>query len=97
MYKKLTQAALVLALSMVLLWLSITYLLPISLPFALGAGLALLADPAVRLLRDRLRLPPALATAIGVTGVFCRKICFPTAAACFPVLLPGCRKWPRGC
>ena len=71
MYKKLTQAALVLALSMVLLWLSITYLLPVSLPFALGTGLALLADPAVRLLRDRLRLPPALATAISVTGVFC--------------------------
>ena len=71
MYKKLTQAALVLALSIVLLWLSITYLLPISLPFALGAGLALLAEPAVRLLRDRLHLPPALATAISVTGVFC--------------------------
>lgn len=71
MYKKLTQAAFVLALSMVLLWLSITYLLPISLPFALGAGLALLADPAARFLRDRLHLPPAAATAISVTGVFC--------------------------
>ena len=68
MYKKLTQAALVLALSMVLLWLSITYLLPVSLPFLLGIALALLAEPAVRLLSRK--LPPAAATAIGVTGVF---------------------------
>ena len=38
MYKKFTQAALILALSMVFLWLSFSYFLPISLPFLLGAG-----------------------------------------------------------
>lgn len=70
MYKKLTQTALLLALSMVLLWLSITYLLPISLPFLLGGALALLAEPAVRWLRDRLKLHRAVATALGVTVVF---------------------------
>lgn len=70
MYKKLTQAALILALSMVLLWLSITYLLPVSLPFLLGTALALLAEPAVRLLRDRMKLHRTAATAIGVTAIF---------------------------
>ena len=48
MYKKLTQTALLLALSMVLLWLSITYLLPISLPFLLGGALALLAEVLIK-------------------------------------------------
>ena len=70
MYKKLTHAAVILALSIVLLWLSITYLLPVSLPFLLGTALALLAEPAVRLLSDRLKLRRAAATAIGVTAVF---------------------------
>ena len=44
MYKKLTQAALIMALSFVFLWLIITYLLPVSLPFLFGAALALLAE-----------------------------------------------------
>lgn len=70
MYKKLTQAALILALSIVFLWLSITYLLPVSLPFFLGAALALMAEPAVRLLSERLKLGRTAATAIGVTAVF---------------------------
>ena len=70
MYKKLTQAALILALSMIFLWLTITYFLPVSLPFLLGAALALLAEPAVRLLSERFRLRRTTATAIGVTAVF---------------------------
>jgi len=70
MYRKLTQTALLLALSMVLLWLSITYLLPVSLPFLLGGALALLAEPAVRWLQDRLKVHRAVATALGVTLVF---------------------------
>jgi sporulation integral membrane protein YtvI len=70
MYKKLTQAALIMALSFVFLWLIITYLLPVSLPFLLGAALALLAEPAVRLLSERLKLRRSAATAIGVTAVF---------------------------
>ena len=70
MYKKLTQAALIMALSFVFLWLIITYLLPVSLPFLFGAALALLAEPAVRLLSERLKLRRIAATAIGVTAVF---------------------------
>lgn len=68
MYKKLTQAALVMALSTVLLWLSVTYLLPICLPFLLGGALALLAEPAVGWMRERLKLRSALCSAIGVTA-----------------------------
>ena len=70
MYKKLTQAALVLALSMIFLWLTISYLLPVSLPFLLGGALALLAEPAVRFLSQQLKLRRTAATAIGVTAVF---------------------------
>ena len=51
-------------------WLSIQYLLPIAVPFLLGAGLALLAEPATRQLHKRLRLPRALAAGIGVTVTF---------------------------
>lgn len=69
MYKKLPQAALVLALSMVFLWFSFSYLLPISLPFLLGGALALLSEPAVRLLTKRCHLRPSWATAIGVSAV----------------------------
>ena len=70
MYKKLTQAALVLALSMIFLWLTISYLLPVSVPFLLGGALALLAEPAVRFLSQQLKLRRTAATAIGVTTVF---------------------------
>ena len=69
MYKKLTQAALILALSMLFLWLSFTYFLPISLPFLLGLALALLAEPAVGLLSRRCGLKRTAATAIGVSAV----------------------------
>ena len=70
MYKKFSQAAAVLAVSILLLWLGITYLLPISLPFLLGLGLAFLAEPTVQLLAQKLKLPPIAATGLGVTGVF---------------------------
>ena len=46
------------------------YLLPIFLPFALGAGLAIAAEPVVRFFSQRLRLKRSLATAIGITLVF---------------------------
>ena len=51
-----------------LVWLSLRWLLPLLLPFLLGAALALTAEPAVRFLCDRLRLPRALCAGIGVTG-----------------------------
>ena len=51
-------------------WLFIRYALPVLLPFLLGAGLALAAEPLVRLLNRRLRLPRWLAAGVGVTAVF---------------------------
>ena len=70
MYKKFSQTAIVLTVSILLLWLAITYLFPISLPFLLGLGLAFLAEPTVQLLAQKLKLPPIAATGLGVTGVF---------------------------
>ena len=70
MYKKLPQAALILALSMIFLWLSVSYLLPISLPFLLGTGLALLAEPMVRLLSQKCHFQRPVACTIGVSAVF---------------------------
>ena len=54
-------------------WVGMRYLLPIALPFLLGTGLALLAEPATKLLHTRLKLPRALAAGIGVslTFLFC--------------------------
>ena len=69
MYKKITQAALLLALATVFLWLTFTVFLPISLPFLLGIGLALLAEPAVVLLAQKFHWKRAAATAAGVSAV----------------------------
>lgn len=52
------------------LWVGARYLLPLFLPFLLGTGLALLAEPLVRLLSGRLRLPRALAAGLGVAAAF---------------------------
>lgn len=52
------------------IWLSIRFLLPIALPFFLGLYLALAAEPAVRLLHGRLRLPRPAASALCVSVVF---------------------------
>lgn len=59
-----------LALSLAAAWLFMGYLLPIGLPFLLGMGLALAAEPAVNLLSGRLKLPRGSATAISVSAVF---------------------------
>lgn len=62
----LTAAGLLLA-----VWLGGRYLLPLIFPFLLGAGLALLAEPAVRFLHTRLRIPRSAAAGIGVSMTFC--------------------------
>ena len=49
-------------------WLVLRYLLPVFLPFLLGALLALAAEPAVKLSVRHLKLPRAGATALGVTA-----------------------------
>ena len=51
-------------------WVGIQYLLPIALPFLLGTGLALLAEPLTRLLHNRINLPRALAAGVGVSVTF---------------------------
>lgn len=53
-----------------LLWLSGKFLLPLCFPFLLGTGLALTAEPMVRLLCRRLHLPRSAAAGIGVTAAF---------------------------
>ena len=51
--------------------LFVRYLLPLCLPFLLGAALALAAEPLVRFLCRRLHLPRPAAAGIGVTMSFC--------------------------
>ncbi|MBQ2855453.1 MAG: sporulation integral membrane protein YtvI [Oscillospiraceae bacterium] len=65
-----TKSILSLLLICLILWLAGKYLLPLFLPFLLGAGLALLAEPPVRFLCGRLRLPRSAAAGIGVAAVF---------------------------
>lgn len=57
-----------LALSFLAVWLSLRWLMPLILPFLLGAALALAAEPLVGLLCGRLRLPRALGAGLGVAG-----------------------------
>ncbi len=49
------------------LWLAVKYCLPILRPFLLGGVLALLAEPPVKFLSTRMRIPRAGAAAIGVS------------------------------
>lgn len=50
------------------LWLGVRFLLPVLLPFLLGAGLALAAEPAVAWGVRRWKLPRGLAAGIGVSA-----------------------------
>lgn len=61
------QAALALVAVFLLAWLSVKFLLPVTLPFLVGLGAACLAEPGVRLLERRAGLPRPLATGIGVS------------------------------
>ena len=51
-------------------WLVGKFLLPLVLPFLLGAGLALAAEPMARFFRRQLRLPRSAASGIAVSAVF---------------------------
>lgn len=57
-------------------YLAIRYLLPIFLPFLIGAGLALAAEPLVRFLCSRFRLRRGAAAGIGVSLAFSFLIFF---------------------
>lgn len=51
-------------------WLGGKLLLPLCFPFLLGAGLALTAEPLVKLLCVKLHLPRGIAAGVGVTAAF---------------------------
>lgn len=70
MYQNFTRKTVIIVCTVVFLWLTTKYLLPIFLPFALGAFLAAAADPTVQLLHRKLRFPRPAATAVAVSGVF---------------------------
>ena len=59
-----------LILAFALVWLTIRFFLPLFFPFVLGALLALAAEPAVRLLQKRLRLPRWISTGICISTAF---------------------------
>lgn len=61
---------LIIAASALGIFLGIKYLLPVSTPFVMGTLLALAAEPGVRFLTRRARLPRAAAAGIGVGAVF---------------------------
>ena len=60
----------ILILAVGFVWLGGRYLLPMAMPFLLGGGLALAAEPGVRFLSGRLRFPRSAAAGIGVGTVF---------------------------
>lgn len=62
--------ALLIAAAVIGIFLGIKYLLPVTMPFVMGALLALTAEPGVRFLTRRARLPRAAAAGIGVGAVF---------------------------
>ena len=65
-----TKYLLVLGVLFLLLWLLGRLVLPIALPFLLGLGLALAAEPLVNLLCGPLRLPRGAGAGIGITAAF---------------------------
>ena len=73
-----------LALSLVFTWLFMGYLLPIGLPFLLGIGLALAAEPAAQLLTKGLKFPQSISTGLAVSAVC---LLASTALTCLLALL----------
>ena len=65
-----TKTILTVLITCFLLWLGVNFLLPLCFPFLLGAGLAVTAEPVVKLLCRHLPLPRGVAAGIGVTAAF---------------------------
>ena len=51
-------------------WVAVRYLMPVILPFLLGAGVAALAEPGVARLTGKARMPRALAAGLCVAGIY---------------------------
>ena len=66
LYSRLLMAGL----ALLVLWLFGRFLLPLIFPFLLGGALALLAEPAVKFLHDRLKLSRRAAAGLGVSMTF---------------------------
>jgi len=66
MSASLIRKSLILLGSFFAVWLGVKYLLPVLLPFLLGTGIALAAEPVVATAERRLKLPRAIAAGIGV-------------------------------
>ncbi len=75
----------VIALIVMLSWLSLRFLLPIALPFLLAALLAFAAEPLVGSLNRHLRLPRGAAAAVGVTVVLALTVLLLLAFCAFLV------------
>lgn len=61
--------SLIFSLALVLLWLGLKLVLPLLMPFFLGAALALAAEPAALFLTRRCRLPKAMACALALSAL----------------------------
>lgn len=68
MQRSITKKLIAIAGFFVLAWLAIRYILPCTMPFLLGAGLALAAEPAVGLCSRKLGLRRGFAAGIGVSS-----------------------------
>lgn len=66
-------------------WLSLRFLLPFTMPFVLGTVIACLSEPAVRFLTRRLRLPRAAAAGVGVSGTVVGGLVFAVLLCAFLV------------
>lgn len=71
--------------AVLLAWIGLRYLLPLLLPFILGALLALAAEPGVRLLTHKTRLPRFAAAGISVTLALVLLSCILFLLASFAV------------
>ncbi len=78
-----TKKTLSILLSFFLVWLSARFLMPLLMPFALGAALALAAEPIAALLCRRMHLPRVVSTGIAVSMAFCLVVLLILVAAAF--------------
>lgn len=79
------QKILVVAAVFLAMWLGVRYLLPLLLPFLLGAAVALAAEPVVSLGQKRLKLPRPLAAGLGVTATLILLLAVLSMAGAFLV------------
>ena len=87
----------ILLVGLALLWLSGRYLLPLALPFVLGGGIALAAEPGVAMLSHRMkwRRFPAVLLCVSLTLVLLTALIYLVGAAAVRELSHVARDLPR--